>query len=362
MKDMSTVQLWDSLKEGDFIVGESAPAMDHHSPWFVRIMLGFAGWIGALFILGFLGVSMQFIFRSSGASLIAGTVLCSAAALIFRFFNKNDFACQFGLATSFAGQAVFIHGLMDLFRIVSGPGYLTVMIFEVVLVALISNYIHRMVSAFIAAICFSLALSYYSLPNIAPALITIGFTVLWLNELKWARWGKLVQPVGYGLVLAAAFVSGALLMHAPMWFAGRGGISPEFVTFTYYARVILNGAVFIFAISSLLKREGIRFKDTSAQIALIAALVIAISSFKAPGIITGLIVILLGFANGNKTLTGLGILASIAYLSHFYYQMHATLLMKSVALTLTGTVALIARFSLSRIWSAGERKGGDIHA
>ena len=84
MRSITTEQLWDRLAASGLVTGKNAPLSDQHSPWFVRVMLGFAGWIGALFLLGFVGVSLQFIFRSSEASLIAGVVVCAAAAYIFR--------------------------------------------------------------------------------------------------------------------------------------------------------------------------------------------------------------------------------------------------------------------------------------
>jgi uncharacterized membrane protein len=50
---------------------------------------------------------------------------------------------------------------------------------------------------------------------------------------------------------------------------------------------------------------------------------------------------LLGFATGNRTLFGVGVVALLSYLSYFYYSLQATLLMKSVALGLTGMALLI---------------------
>jgi uncharacterized membrane protein len=358
MTKMSSSQLWDRLADAGYVTGEMVPLDERQTPWFVRIMLGFAGWIGALFLLGFVAMSMQFAFKSSTAAMIVGSLFCAAAAFIFRAGSRNDFAVQFGLATSFAGQALFIYGIMEMFHGMSGGNYLIIMIFEAVLVAVISNPIHRVACSFGAALSFGLALSSFRLPGIAPALITLGIAVIWLYELKWAKRGSLVRPIGYGLVLAAVFINGALLMHSPMSYGAGSGIDPKLIMYSYWARVVINGAVFIFAVSRLLSREGFGINDRLAQVALIAALAIAISSFKAPGIITGLVVILLGYANGNRVLTGLGILASLAYLSHYYYQLQTTLLVKSVSLAITGAVLLAARFALGLLRTGDERKGG----
>ncbi len=354
----SVEKLWARLAAAGLVIGEKPPRRtEQQSPWFVRVMLGFAGWIGALFLLGFVGMSLQFVFRSSTASLFVGAGLCTGAAFLFRAAQGKDFAVQFGLAMSFAGQALFIYGLMDIFRLGNGVRYLSVMVFESFLAAVIMNAIHRVVCAFAAAVSLCFALSSLGVPYIAPAILTAGLAVVWLNELTWADRGQLVRAVGYGLVLAAMYMNGALLMHTYIWLGGMANISPAVGRFFHWAGIILNSAVFLFVVLRLFNREGIGLDDRLVQVALVAAVVIAGASFKAPGIIVGLVIVLLGFANGNSVLTGLGIFALIAYLSHYYYQLQATLLIKSASLAATGMVLLVTRFVINSVWTDSMRKG-----
>ena len=364
MRTISTEQLWDRLAAKGLVIGEKPPRADHHSPWFVRVMLGFAGWLGAVFLLGFVGVSLQFIIDSNTASLFTGAAACAAAAFIFHASRGKDFAVQFGLAVSLAGQALFIWGLWKIFNGESaGVRYLAIAVFEALLAAFIINTIHRVASTLAAAVSFSFALLSFHTPHIAPALITAGFAVVWLNEPAWSARGSLVRPVGYGLVLAAMCINGTLLIgDGPLWLGHRVNNNSGFVMFSYWAGILLNGAVFLFVVSRLLGREGLRFDSRLAQVALVAALAITLSSFKAPGIITGLVIVLLGYANGNRVLTGLGIFALIAYLSHYYYQLETTLLIKSAALVATGMVLLVARFVLSRVLPDKAEEGGGNHA
>jgi hypothetical protein len=324
-------------------------------------MLGFAGWVGAFFLFGFVAVSLRFILENRTASLLAGAAACAAAAFIFRALRGKEFAVQFGLAVSFAGQGLFISGLTDIFREEIGLGCLAIMVFEAVLVAAVSNQIHRVVSSCASAISLSFALSAYDIPHLAPPLITAGFAALWLKELNWADRGLLVRPVGYGFVVAAICVNGILLMGEPLWSGVFEQSSPVFGRLSWWSGVILNSAVFIFTVSRLLRREGLGMNDRTTQVSLVAAVAIAISSFKAPGITTGLIIVLLGYANANRLLTGLGILGLIGYLSLYYYQLETTLLVKSAVLAATGIVLLIARFVLSRVWPANGQ-GGDGYA
>jgi uncharacterized membrane protein len=78
---------------------------------------------------------------------------------------------------------------------------------------------------------------------------------------------------------------------------------------------------------------------------LAACALVGAASLEAPGIAAGLTVMLLGFARGNRTLIGLGILGSLLYLSAYYYSLHATLLVKSQALAATAAALLAARWA-----------------
>ena len=55
-------------------------------------------------------------------------------------------------------------------------------------------------------------------------------------------------------------------------------------------------------------------------------------------------IVVLGFANGNRVLTGLGITALLFYVSAYYYLLEETLLFKSGVLLATGIVLLATRW------------------
>ncbi len=360
MNDLSPERLWDHLAEKHLVTGEMGPLPDARSPWFVRVMLGFAGWIGALFLLSFVGAALTFIIRSSAASLMAGAIICAGVAVIFRFSKGQDFAVQFGLATSFAGQALFIYGLMETFKWGNGFTYVCITVFMAVLAAIVANEIHRVATAFAASVSLGLALWWYGVPYLAPALITSAMAVIWMHEFSWANRGSVLRPIGYSLVLAALYSNGVLLMHGYSWLLERRAVNiPVLARFSYWANILTIGAVFFYTVHRLLAREGFGIKDRSAQASLFAAATIAIVSYKAPGIAAGLVIVLLGYANANRVLGGLGVFSLIAYLALYYYQLQTTLLVKSASLMATGIVLLVARFALHRLWPANPREGGD---
>ena len=57
----SAQQLWQQLQQQGLVTGDMPPLSNVNSPWYVRVMLGVAGWIGALFLLGFVGAFFEAI-------------------------------------------------------------------------------------------------------------------------------------------------------------------------------------------------------------------------------------------------------------------------------------------------------------
>ncbi len=60
----------------------------------------------------------------------------------------------------------------------------------------------------------------------------------------------------------------------------------------------------------------------------------------------GMVVMLLGFAGGNRVLLGLGIVSLLFYISSYYYLLDATLLAKAQILLIVGLVLLAVRWLL----------------
>ena len=106
MTAMDRQELWARLRAADLVEGEPPAVAASRSPWFVRVMLGMAGWIGAMFLLGFVGVGFVMVIESATASFLLGAAVCAGAAFLFRAAPENDFMSQFGLAVSLAGGYV----------------------------------------------------------------------------------------------------------------------------------------------------------------------------------------------------------------------------------------------------------------
>jgi len=356
MSAATRASLWTRLQQANLVEGALPEAGDASSPWFIRVMLGFAGWLGALFLLGFVGAAFAFVFRSAASMVVVGALACAAAVAIFRVAPKSDFMAQFGLAGSLAGQALLLFGFAGLFKNISPTQFAWCFLLqEAALFVLIPNFLHRILCALGGSLAMIWLLVDAGLIAFAPAAVTGGFIAAWLSEFRLERHGPLLRAGGYGLALASVLTA---VMHGGLWFS--------FLVRSGHFRVVGGEAVewlgrgacalvLIVAVVMLLRREGLALDSGQGRVGLAAAAILGAVSFKAPGVGPAAAILVVGYANGNRVLAGLGILALLGYLSHYYYSLQTTLLYKSGLLALTGIALLGARVALHHWWP--EEKG-----
>lgn len=350
MSAMDRQGLWVRLRDAGLVEGELPAVADSRSPWFVRVMLGIAGWIGALFLLAFVGVGFAFVIDSATVSFAVGAAVCAGAAFLFRAAPQSDFMGQFGLAVSLAGQAMMVYALVRWFGHSFTGAALAIALLQGALFVLVPDFTHRVWSSWAGAYAAVYALGNAGLQAFAPAAVTFGFLWPWLAEFDHTHRGSLLRAGGYGLALAAALAS---VMHGALWQAwlhshgAQGIFGGEWAT---WLGNLASGLVLVWGVMLLLRREGVGLSETHGRIALAGAAILALISLKAPGVGPAAAILVVGFANGNRVLAGLGIVALLGYLSHYYYALHATLLAKSALLAAAGIVLLAARFALRRWW------------
>jgi len=342
----SRAALWQRLADAGLVSGPLPERSGPASPWFVRVMLGVAGWIGALFLLGFVGVGLAFVFRNEASALFVGALCCAAAYAVFAKAGRNELALQFGLAVSFAGQAMFIYGLHEGLVGSQSPIFFVLLAaFEGALAYLFASFIHRVWSTFAAATALGYALNMFGLYGVGTALIGGALGTIWLKEELWAERGGFWRAIAWGL--AFAFVQpSSYLDDIGRWMRP---LDPTFqIPWIVWIKSILAVGVLIFVVYRILERYGVEISSTTGVSALAASAAVGAATLRAPGITSSLVIVLLGFASGSRALFGFGIVAMLSYLSYFYYSLQLTLLMKSMALAGTG-VALIVMWAVMRI-------------
>jgi hypothetical protein len=334
---------WTDLREAGLVQGE-APAAGVETPWYVRLMLGVAGWIAAGFLLGFVAVGLTWVIKNETACLVFGLLASAAAWLLLRKLGRNEFAAQFALAVSFAGQALFAYGVFGLFGNApeAGGAWLLLALQQAVLTAVMPNPIHRLWSGFATAAALHMALRAAGAAFLAPALLLGMGAWAWLNEFRWPRFGHVLRPAAYGMLLALIALELAAGLLRP-----AAGFDVDPAGRRLYGQ-LLSGAVLLGVVWMLLRRSGANPTGRTAVTVLAGVALMVLVSLKAPGIAAGLCILLLGFAHGNAVLTGLGGAALLLYTGSYYYELQVTLLVKSQALAATGAVLLTLRWLLLR--------------
>ena len=348
MSALTRNELWRQLCEADLASGDLPVPAEPPSPWPVRAMLGIAGWLGALFLLGFAGTTFSLLFRDAQAALPAGLICCGAAFAVFRSGPRSDFVAQFGFATSLAGQVLILVGL----GILLGEHrytltFLAGAVVEGLLALALPNYVHRVFTTFAAIFCLFIATTGMGVPGLASAVAAAGAALVWLDPVRMAKRSFLWAPLGYGLAIALVQLDGSLLFGTDLWRELLPRHQAPSVWMLWVSPAVA-GVVFVYVVWRLAVEARLDPRSHAGIATVAAAMVVALCGLAAPGITAAILVLILGFANGNRVLMGLGLLALGVYLSHFYYQLNLTLLVKSAVLAATGAALLAVRWSMER--------------
>lgn len=347
MKHAPPSEIWGRLRESGIVAGECPGDGETQSPWYVRAMLGITGWIAAAFLLGFVGLGLAVVVKSHVTSIAVGLMVIAGAYTIFRTAGTNDFASQFGIAVSFAGQTLVAFGLFRLFEYRHGTSaWFTIAVLQAGLAVLLPNFVHRVWSAYASAAALSMGLALLGAYFLSSGLLAAAVAMVWLNEFEWPEFGSLVQPVGYGLTFALVQVEGTSHFGRSA-FHLVGLHDPVAVWAKPWMGAALTIIVLLVVVWLLLDRSRERLSGRNGLVTLFSAAAIGAATFRAPGIATGLMIVVLGHANGNRILVGLGIAALLCYVSAYYYLLEATLLVKSQVLAAVGGVLLAARWILA---------------
>jgi hypothetical protein len=343
---MSGAELWDRLSAEGLVDGGMPEPERSQSPWFVRVMLGISGWIGALFLLGFVGTAFALILQDAAYAALVGAACCVGAYALFQITDGNDFGEQFGLAASLVGQVLIAVGLADFLKTDDPAFYLALAAVEAGLALAVPNFLHRVLATSGAAVALALAVNQLSLNGLAAPLLCAGLAWVWLDPKRWAGAGRIWRPIGSGLVLALLLVETFRLFGAEQWFGVRNEAPGWFALHGPLLGRGLTAAVLVWVAAVLTLREEAHGAGRVSPFTVGATILFGLMALMAPGLASAALVLLLGFAAGSRILAALGILSLLGFVAHFYYSLQASLLDKSGILALTGLLLLAAHLAI----------------
>jgi uncharacterized membrane protein len=356
MSGAEAASLWAQLRQAGLAEGDVPAETVAPTPWYIRTMLGIAGWIGAMFLLGFVGAAFSIVMKSAASGLIVGALLCAGATIMFRGRPNGDFIGQFALAVSIAGQILIGFGLGHLLSSRISLIAIAFALLQVGLFLLIPNFLHRALSAMSGIGALIVAFSDWGFYPYTQAIVFAAFSWAWLNEFRFAGRGAEIRALGYGLAL---LVIVELVTQSSMGYWRSAWMGRDQMNFVggalgFWIGAALIGANTVWVVWKLLLRQGIAISKGPGRAALAAAALVGLISVKAPGVGITVTMLLLGYANGNRVLAGLGVLSLLAYWSYYYYSLDMTLLEKSAVLVCAGVALIAARLAMKRRWPIGD--------
>lgn len=339
--------LWQRLLQQQLVQGDvPAPSGDQSSvsqAWYIRVMLGFAGWLGAVFLMAFVGIGFSFVMDSALASICIGLVLCTAAYVLFRAVKQQDFLEQFALAVSLAGQGFFLFGLFREFHSEGIALYSVILVFELLLALVMPNFIHRFLSS-LATLCAAyFLLQVAGMYGLMHGLLASALLALWWSPAL-LRQAGLWRPVAYALAFALLCSEGSRFVRPFYWH----GSELAWIKYAWLFGSSLVNIALLAAVALVLRRERLVMHSSIAIAAWGASLALCGFNYVAPGLSSALLLILIAFSFSNRILLGLGLLALLSFLSHYYYQMQVTLFYKSMVLLGLALLLLAIRWCLGR--------------
>ena len=312
------------------------------APWFVRVLVGFGGWVASLCFLGFIVVARML--DSKGNAVAIGLLMVVSTAVL-RFRARGPFSSQLALAGSLAGQGLVVFGLSDLIRSTPTAAALS-FVFEVALVVGHVDRVHRFLSTIFAVIALAVWMRAGEVPAAweicLSALAFVVFAAFWREpELASGRFGDAHEPVATGL--SAALLGMALV--SPFERLSHSVMDGE-STFRV-AAVIVPVAAGCLLLATLAIVRGTS-PDPRAIGAALSITAVSAITYRVPGIALAAMVAALGVHRRRPAVVALAAAFLAVFLSYFYYELRMTLLAKSGVLIASGMLVLASRFLVPR--------------
>lgn len=325
----------------------SLQALEPPTPWYVRTLIGFSAWLAMLFLLMFMfGIHL---IRSEQGMLISGGILL-LSALLLRKNAGHEFQVQSALALSLAGQTLLYAGISILTDSIITSAVVAIVL-SLLLLWFYNDRLHRFLSTVIAVFALGIITNRIgpgTSINLLVVALAFACVYLFLNEEKYLahKWSDLYIPVSYGVVTSLLLI----LLPASIIF-----LLPKKIPYLPYIVTIGLALALLYLCQKLLQTYQHNLSRGIGLLLLIGIIVFALATAQAPGILASMIVITIGFANGNRILTGIGFVFMTWYFSTYYYSLDLSLLAKSITLMAGGITCLVLRFFIRRSFALQEQ-------
>jgi Domain of unknown function (DUF4401) len=309
---------------------EQAEITTSSSPWYIKLILGISAWLSAGLIFGWL---IDMLWGNAPIQIFFGG--CTLAAAIYlKSKTSNIFINQLSFALSAIGQVAILSGLGDFIN--STEGFLLMLIVvETIMLFVFYDVFHQFISTAMVVIAGGILLGVLEAQVLVYpyiALVAICFSVL-KHQKRIAIATSLSRAIDFAVPLCVV----CMLLFSD--------INPDMRYFQigqWFTAVSLTGLLLIEA-STVLKKLKIPWLSTQGLVIGGTVLALCVLGFTVPSLVASFLYISLAFREKNKPLIGLMILSVLISFSYYYYQLHYTLLEKSLLLFCVGASLLVFR-------------------
>ena len=316
----------------------------NESPWFIRVFIGISAWLST-------GLSLIFLFSvkaiSGNGSLLLGILFLVFSILLTVYNKKNDFLEQLSLVFNFCGQIFIAIGLHS-FHFKYLDTLSTFVFLEIVLFILLQDEFQKILSASSVPILLAIIFIELHLEILVHVLILFQAScIVFLFEkeeyiLSKKYWLLFEKSLRYSMILSFLSLMGLIFiirdrgLSISHWYISGVGIT---ICVLYLGWSLIHPDKKIFPI------------NTKSSIGIFFVIVLGFVSAFAPGIPASILILIIALSKKNLSLFGVGVLFLVAFLFGYYYNLNLTLLMKSVALMISGIFLLLFRFLFLKIYS-----------
>lgn len=300
-------------------------------PFYICILSGIGAWSAAIFIIIFLRLSDLIKHRPD--AIIIGILFLNVASII-AWANKSRFVRQFSLALAISGNILVLFGFSGIFRHHSiSMLVITQAIICGIVYPLYSNDIYR----YLAPIALVILTTAWIIENQASysmhfliAAEMVLFGVLILKKKKHASLIPLTYSAATMLPATLLFMN---LMQIHIW-------RIKFYVPLWPSSILLSAGLVYFYLN--LAGGVNHLHEVWLILAICSTILLGI--FTTPGILVSIGLIVLGYAYGDRILSGLSYLFLPCFLVIFYYALNVDLAYKSWILAGSGLILLVVRW------------------
>lgn len=318
---------------------------NHHS-MAIKILSVFGGILGSLTFIGFLFLAGLY---DSGAAMIVTGVLLMLASI---WLNKEFDTILLDTASisAFLISLVLIGTGMTALEVNYKITLVLFTIISFVLLLFVHNYIFAFIALLVINGCILILMGtneMFDLIHFWIAGLTALLLLLFLKEEKLLTHFKehidLYKPLRIALILSLLFC---------LYMLTRAGLFPLNEGIFWLSSLTMLVGI-LYTLRSLLHTMGI--SDKKQQFFLYtAAILLLVPTAPSPSIMGSLLILLLSYHVKYKTGTAIGIVSFIYALSQYYYDLHFTLLTKSILMFTSGLLFLGFYFVIRKKLSADE--------